>query len=92
MGEHDVHDTEAEVSFEVEVRFPRSLAPAMAEALTGNDDDIVLAAERAMRERIGNESANVELSPPVGLDEYLNELADVERRSVAIYGPAREAS
>lgn len=40
------------VRFAIEVRVPMRQAPIVAEALTGNDDDIVLAAETAMRERI----------------------------------------
>lgn len=40
------------VRFAIEVKVPMRQAPLLAEALTGNDDDIVLAAEKAMRERL----------------------------------------
>lgn len=50
-------NTDAEdVSFGIEVRVPFSQAKAFADALTGNDDDIILAAETAMRERLGRGS------------------------------------
>jgi hypothetical protein len=40
------------VTFAIEVRVPMRQAPILADAMTGNDDDVVLAAEKAMRERI----------------------------------------
>lgn len=40
------------VIFAVEVSVPFSQSAAFAEALTGNDDDIILAAEHAVRARI----------------------------------------
>lgn len=40
------------VVFAIEVRVPLRQAPIVADAMTGNDDDIVLAAEHAMRDRI----------------------------------------
>jgi hypothetical protein len=40
------------VRFAIEVRVPLRQASIVAAALTGNDDDVILAAERAMRERI----------------------------------------
>jgi hypothetical protein len=57
--------TEEQVRFNVEVRVPFALAAAYADALTGEDDDIILAAERAMRERLDalGASESIELSP-----------------------------
>lgn len=44
---------EAQVCFDIEVRVPYAQAAAFAAAMTGSDDDVILAAEHAMRERIG---------------------------------------
>jgi hypothetical protein len=40
------------VTFAIEVRVPLRQAPIVAGAMTGNDDDLILAAETALRERI----------------------------------------
>jgi hypothetical protein len=44
-----------DVSFDIEVRVPRGQAHAVADALTDDDDDLILAAETAMREKLGRE-------------------------------------
>jgi hypothetical protein len=63
------------VVFAVEVRVPMRQAPIVAGALTGHDDDIVLAAETAMRERI--EHAVLEDAERVGGDNrYALDLND----------------
>ena len=46
------YTTDEEVCFAIEVRVPLALAAAFAAAMTGDDDDIILAAEHLMRERI----------------------------------------
>lgn len=76
------------VQFAVEVKVPIRQAPIFAEALTGNDDDIILAAETAMRERI-EEAVSEDAEKARGrdvrysydLDERL-ELAVVEEAAV----------
>lgn len=57
-------DVEQQACFNVEVRVPYELAAAFADAMTGFDDDILLAAELAMRKRLGSMGAdeNVELA------------------------------
>ena len=40
------------MNFTVRVRVPPRTGGAVADALTGNDDDLVLVAEQAMRERL----------------------------------------
>lgn len=66
--EQDVAVTPRTVTFAVECRVPVEQAEAFAKAMTGNDDDIVLAAETAMRERVGRvydvELEEVELGVP----------------------------
>ncbi|MCA1571014.1 MAG: hypothetical protein LC798_11975 [Chloroflexi bacterium] len=47
-----VNDDEQQVCFAIEVRVPFALAPAFAAAMTGHDDDVILAAETAMRHRV----------------------------------------
>lgn len=86
-GQSKIHDTEAEVIFDVQVRFPRHLVAAFAAAFTGDDDDIILAGEKAMRERLGDLSAEVELYPPAYLADILAEELDNERRCQQLYGP-----
>jgi hypothetical protein len=63
-----VNDDEQQVCFAIEVRVPFALAAQFAAALTGNDDDVILAAETAMRQRIGARGAveSIELWP----DDY----------------------
>lgn len=53
------------VSFNIEVRVPIALAGAVADALTGDDADIVLAAETAMRVRVDalDATESIELYP-----------------------------
>ena len=46
------YTTDEEVCFAIEVRVPLALAAAFAAAMTGDDDDIILAAEHLMLERI----------------------------------------
>ena len=56
---------EQQVCFMIEVRVPFAFADAFADALTGDDDDIILAGEKAMRERLDALGAieSIELSP-----------------------------
>ena len=67
-----VYANEEQVCFNVEVRVPFALAEAFAAAMTGDDEDVILAAETAMRERIDALGAreSIELHPddsvPVG--------------------------
>lgn len=58
------------VRFSIEVEVPFWQAAIFAEAMTGNDDDIVLAAETAMRDRI--EEA-VEDYEPMGNNVFYDE-------------------
>ena len=57
--------TEQQVGFNIEVRVPFAFAAAFADALTGDDDDIILAAETAMRVHLDARGASesIELSP-----------------------------
>lgn len=48
-----VADHERQVCFGIEVRVPFEQAARFADDLSGNDDDIILAAETAMRELVG---------------------------------------
>ena len=45
-------DEEQQVCFAIEVRVPFGQAARFAEHLTGDDNDVILAAEQAMRKRI----------------------------------------
>lgn len=60
-------EAEEQVCFGVEVRVPFSLAQAFLARLTGNDDDIVLAAELGIEQAIGfgidNEKVELMLGP-----------------------------
>jgi hypothetical protein len=47
-----VNDDEQQVCFAIEVRVPFALAQAFGAAMTGHDDDVILAAETAMRHRV----------------------------------------
>lgn len=93
-GASSVHDTDSEVVLSITVRAPRSLAPAMHAALTGADNDLLLAGETAMRSRLAEETevwgaaAGLELDLSEA-DRYRVEVeAGVEERSAALYGPA----
>lgn len=59
--------TEEQVVFGVEIRVPFSLAAAFEARLTGNDNDILLAAELGIEEAIGygidNEKVELVLGP-----------------------------
>ena len=46
------YTTDDVVCFAIEVRVPLAFAAAFAAAMTGNDDDVILAAEHLMRERV----------------------------------------
>lgn len=46
--------------FEIEIAVPLTQADRFADALTGNDDDVILAAETAMRERVDAEEGEYE--------------------------------
>jgi hypothetical protein len=58
-------DTEPQVRFSIEASVPFALATSFADALTGNNDDIILAGETAMRKRLDAVGAieSIELSP-----------------------------
>lgn len=81
-----IHDTEAEVSITVEIRMPRADAPAFAEAMTGDDKDVILAAERAIRDRIDSEGVEI-WTDGRATEDYVRAEAHAERRCQAIYGP-----
>lgn len=53
LGEQEVEERRDSVTFRLELRVYAHQAEAFAAAMTGNDDDVILAAETAMRERIG---------------------------------------
>lgn len=82
------HDTEADLRLTVEIRLPRHQAEAFAEAMTGNDDDVLLAAETAMRERLGDEELELSYDErDSDVRSYVETEAAIERRSQALYGP-----
>lgn len=88
----NVHDTDALVSFELEVSLPRHEAAALAEAMTGNDDDAILAAEKALRRAIeyrldDDRLSQAELATDPGVREMIQDEAATEKRCQAIYGP-----
>jgi hypothetical protein len=60
-------DTEPQVRFSIEASVPFALATSFADALTGNNDDIILAGETAMRKRLDAVGAieSIELSRAV---------------------------
>ena len=82
-----MHDTEATVTFTLTVQAPRYAAGDLAAAITGNDDDVILAAERVLRDATDCEDIEVDVEHDV-LD-YLSEEARIEESSARIYGPAR---
>lgn len=82
------HDTDAVVEVEVRIRLPRSDASAYLAASTGNDDDVLLAAERAIRQRIDSEEVELSyLDSERTVTRFLSLEADVERHSRRLYGP-----
>jgi hypothetical protein len=84
------------VTIPLEVRVPRSQARAFLEACTGNDDDVILAGERAMRQRLEETGAPGEFAPwqevevdpdmPV-IRDRLRRAAERERLDRLTYGP-----
>lgn len=78
------------VFFQLEVGVPLAQAATFSEALTGNDDDIVLAAERAMRDRIeeaaplgerfADDGEEIELALEDEFEELRHELRTVKGR------------
>lgn len=92
---HDTDDPVVHVN--IELRLPRAHAAAFAEAMTGNDDDVLLAAETAMRERIGRDYSpfmELELSyfdRDTELRGFIAEEGRIERRCVREYGPRAKA-
>lgn len=70
-----INEDEEQVCFDIEIRVPYSQARTFAQALTGNDDDVLLAAETAIRKRLGRqtgEEVELWLGPPGG-----REISDV---------------
>jgi hypothetical protein len=53
MAQQSIMETGSSVTFTMEVEVPAEQVEAFREAMTGDDDDIILAAETAMRERVG---------------------------------------
>ena len=49
------------MTFSVDVSVPADEAETFAQTLTGNDDDAFLAAERALRRRMGKEDVDSEI-------------------------------
>lgn len=87
------HDTEAEVEVDIRVRLPRHAVAEFALALTGHDDDVMLAAERAIRDRIDSEEVELDfarISHDDAVSLLMNE-ADIEARCQRTYGPPVEA-
>ena len=68
------NDDEEQVCFNVEVRVPYAQAEGFAAQLSGDDDDIILAAETAIRKRLGRGDMEVELWPDPGTDAIVEEL------------------
>lgn len=58
------YEGRASLTFMVEVQVPAAQAGAFARGLTGNDDDIILAAEHAIREHGDGHTFDVELLVP----------------------------
>jgi hypothetical protein len=89
-----VHDTdEPTIVLHVEVRLPAEQARTFLEAMTGNDDDVLLAAERGMRDRMGTPDSlrEIELSY-VESESDVRERMEIEAatndRRERLYGPA----
>lgn len=49
------------IIFQLEVEVPAAEAEAYAKAMTGNDDDVILAAEKAMRNRLADSDVDSEI-------------------------------
>lgn len=78
----DLYTDGERVRFLVEVSVPAEQGEDFADALTGNDDDILLAAEEAMRSLMESHGEEVELSiVPVG------EKLRLQLRNPTIYRP-----
>lgn len=87
------------ISITVEIDVPQSHAKAFLAAMTGNDDDVFMVAEKAIRDRLRDVSQDdyhyadeVEIIPPSGretprLRMKLREAAEQERWEVSVYGP-----
>lgn len=78
------------MTLNLRLRVPGRFAPAFVAGLTGNDDDVLLAAEKAIRAKVGESAVteNVELD---GLDREeqaaLELMADREKSEQRTYGP-----
>lgn len=62
MGQFISKTRNGMIVFNVDVNVPQEQAGAFAEAMTGNDDDIVLAAERAIRDRLSDVDVRYDLT------------------------------
>jgi hypothetical protein len=80
----------------LEVKIPQQFAGAFLAAISGHDDDILLAAERAMREVVGGDAPYAAESIEIGpgeVDAYdealedLRRLANLEASEIRTYGP-----
>lgn len=92
MMEHtDVHDTdEPTVYLSIELRLPIAQVETFRDALTGNDDDVLLAAETAMRELIGrtfHQELELAWAEARSIDSFLDEEVQINHRREALYGP-----
>jgi hypothetical protein len=75
MWNVETDKTAAVVRFTVQVDVPFHQAEAFAEALSGHDDDVILAAETAMRERLGRtDGAEIEIYTPPSRFNLTDEL------------------
>lgn len=57
MGQYISETSRNSVIFTLEVEVPAEQATAFASSMTGNDDDVILAAETAIRRRLEHEIA-----------------------------------
>ena len=96
MEHTDKHDTfEPRVWLKIDLRLPVEQVDAFHAAMTGNDDDILLVAETAMRERLGREyeAQEIELSWYEGsrVAKFLTEEGRINRERERLYGPVKKA-
>lgn len=76
-----ITETEEQVCFGIEVRVPFSQAAQFAAGLTGNDNDIVLAAEHGIREQLQMDGSGQEVELVLGPERKTlqRELRDAAR-------------
>ena len=85
----DLHDTDApSVTLQIELTLPTEHVAAFLGAVTGDDRDVLAAAERAMRERIDAEGLELDWAARErDVIRFLEAEESIEQNRERLYGP-----